>query len=381
MADKYSVFVDNENTTSKKFYRNLKTKVKVEKNTQSTIFDNSWLDLVESVVPYINKIYENPKKFIKNEEEILKIEKTKKVTIDSIKHLSKHTDFISKFDPETGDITPDKLLNVLKEETYNTYENRFAFTLVDVLEDFIKRVEEVIFNTENRKDNAFFCDAATNIDEEEVKFIVRIESNKYKKSNTKDEDLKNRINAIKNSITSWKQSGLYKGLIKERAAKVTNPLNKTNVILKNPNFQQAAMLWDFLHSFHINENSITSNTPDSVSTLPDNLQRLVDTSLMFCYLAMNMADTSGAAMSNLDYNDIIKDAAQNLFKDVISSIDEDDADVTDRNFVDEDSNGYKLMQQIKGIDSNIISKKIKETVDKYMEKANDMYFELKGDIK
>ena len=57
------------------------------------------------------------------EEIILDIEKTKKVTIESIKHLAKHTNFISEYKEEEDFIKPSKLLNVLKEETFNTYEN------------------------------------------------------------------------------------------------------------------------------------------------------------------------------------------------------------------------------------------------------------------
>ena len=64
------------------------------------------------------------------EEEVVKIEQAKKITVETIKHLSKNTNFIQTIDPVTGDVTPSKLLNVRKEESYDTYENRLIYTLV-----------------------------------------------------------------------------------------------------------------------------------------------------------------------------------------------------------------------------------------------------------
>ena len=80
-----------------------------------------WLDIFEKLLPYIEKILRNPKRFITTEEEIVKIESAKKVGVETVKHLAKHTNFIQDLDEKTGDVIPAKLLNVLKEETFNTY--------------------------------------------------------------------------------------------------------------------------------------------------------------------------------------------------------------------------------------------------------------------
>ena len=72
------------------------------------------------------------------------IEKYGESTFESIKHLAKHTNFISEYKEEEDFIKPSKLLNVLKEETFNTYENRFIYTLIDMLTKFIARQEEAL---------------------------------------------------------------------------------------------------------------------------------------------------------------------------------------------------------------------------------------------
>ena len=95
-------------------------------------------DKVEKTIPYIENILAAPTRLIVNEEEVVKIEKIKKVTVESIKHLSKNAGFIEDVD-ENGDVKPGKLLNVFKEETLNTYENRFIYTLIQKMRAIVVR--------------------------------------------------------------------------------------------------------------------------------------------------------------------------------------------------------------------------------------------------
>lgn len=48
---------------------------------------------------------------------------------------------------EDGTVIPNHLLNVYKEESLNTYENRFICTLITELQRFINKRFEVIFDT------------------------------------------------------------------------------------------------------------------------------------------------------------------------------------------------------------------------------------------
>ena len=59
-----------------------------------------WIDQIESSCPYLDIIVRNPKLTLIKEERIVNVEKSKKVTIESIKDLSKHTSYISKYDKQ-----------------------------------------------------------------------------------------------------------------------------------------------------------------------------------------------------------------------------------------------------------------------------------------
>ncbi len=111
------------------FYTKTENKVELKTDISQVIKDTSWIDKLEESIPFLDNIIRNPRKFIVSEEEIIPVEKTKKVTEESIKHLAKHTSLIQDVD-ENGDIMPLKLLNVFKEESTDLYENRFIYSLV-----------------------------------------------------------------------------------------------------------------------------------------------------------------------------------------------------------------------------------------------------------
>ena len=106
---------------SKKFIKKTSSTLRVETDKKKITRDIEWIEIMEETIPYIDNIFRSPNRFIVNEEEVVKIEQAKKVTVETIKHLSKNTNFIQTIDKKTGDVTPSKLLNVRKEESYDTY--------------------------------------------------------------------------------------------------------------------------------------------------------------------------------------------------------------------------------------------------------------------
>lgn len=79
----------------------------------------------------------NPRKFIVQEEDIVDVSLARSISTESVKFLAQHTNMISKVDEKTGDVTPSKILNITKEESFEIYENRFIYTLLLKLKDFV----------------------------------------------------------------------------------------------------------------------------------------------------------------------------------------------------------------------------------------------------
>ena len=367
---------DSTSQITEKYYSNLKKNVRIEKSTDGNVLELDWIDEIEKAVPYIDNIFENPKRFIISEEEILNIEKSKKVGVATVKHLSKHTNFISEVDEETGDIKPEKLLNELKEETFNTYENRFIYTLVDLMDSFVRRMEEKMESLNYSKNNTFESNSETNVMGEEVKCSVRMVASKKVDSLDNDDDTLQRIKVIKSNINSWKMTGVYTSLKKEKAAKVKSPLNRTNVLQKNPNFKIAASLWDYLNAYREQEEE-NEKHPDTINSLEQNLQNIIDNSSLMYYLIMKMSTTKNKYQIE-NYNRLTKEAAMNMMKQTTEMLMDSDTGITKQDLVDAVSDTYNEVKYKKMLDASLVETKIKNLVRNYIDKVDGSYFELEN---
>lgn len=242
------------------FSKNIKSTMRLKSDLSSDINSLEWLELIEEVCPYLDNIVRAPKVALVSEAEVTKIEKAKKTSVDTVKNLSKHTDYIDKIDPETGDVLPSKLLVVFREETFNTYENRFIYTLILNLLRYLTEKEELLKDLKPKNEKSLEYSATTTNGKEKIKVDLKINTTP---TNTLDEDndlektlnsIKKRIEKMKKFVNSWLASELITSLEKQHAILVMPPIKKTNLILKNPNFQMATKLWNFLYSVEESKN-------------------------------------------------------------------------------------------------------------------------------
>ena len=131
----FDLYEQESEQLTNRFLSNTKSEIRVNTDLEKVELDTDWIDEIEIAVPHLDAILKNPNRFIINEEEIVKIEKAKRVTVESIKDLAKHTNFIQAIDEEG--VKPSKILNINKEETFDTYENRLIYTLIQNTKNFI----------------------------------------------------------------------------------------------------------------------------------------------------------------------------------------------------------------------------------------------------
>lgn len=275
------------------FNKNIKSTMRLKSDLSSDVNSLEWLEIIEEVCPYLDNIVRTPKVALVSESEVTKIEKAKKTSVDTVKNLSKHTDYIDKIDPESGDVLPSKLLVVFREETFNTYENRFIYTLILNLLRFLTEKEEALKDLKPKNEKNLEYSATTTNGKEKVKIDLKINTTP---TNTGDDDndlektlnsIRKRIEKMKKFVNSWLASELIKSLEKQHAILVMPPIKKTNLILKNPNFQMATKLWDFLYSIEETKN----NNINGMDTKGNSLLRgiLDSASLMDYYVLDSVA--------------------------------------------------------------------------------------------
>ncbi len=310
-----------ENTKSKritKFNASLKSDYSLASNYEKVEADFAWLDIMEDTIMYLDNILRNPNRFIINEEEIVKVEQAKRITVDSIKHLAKHTSFIQEID-ETGDVKPSKILNINKDESFNTYENRFIYTLINNMKLFLEMREKEIYSSSFLKDDKK-CEynASTRVGAEKISVNMVLTSRVDFSKNDGEKDgltLPQRLEKLKLRISDLTNTQVYVALAKEHVAKVIPPIKKTNLILKNTNFQYAMKLWDYLQAFRGSGSQVVKDK----KTIKDNIavgQMLNDTFLL-SYLAVASVNSHETEIDNDAKSELVEDLTNKMIDRIV----------------------------------------------------------------
>ena len=99
MQKSFEVEVDEQvKEKSRNFIKKIKSGMHFKSDLDSSINSLEWLEEIELVCPYIDNIVRAPRMALINEEEVFKIEKAKKIGVESVKDLAKHTNYIEKID-------------------------------------------------------------------------------------------------------------------------------------------------------------------------------------------------------------------------------------------------------------------------------------------
>ena len=227
-----------------------------------------WVSAIERCLPALDELIRKPARYIAETEEVLPIELTKRVSGRSVAHLARHTDYISR--NEYGELTPTKLLNVFREDSLLTYENKFLNTLISRLYLFIgkraKIAEEA--GADEKLDN-FEFESAFEHGEGRGRIKIEVE---YSERNTEETARKpflgtglwHRVQRLNEIVSGYMQSSFVKAMDKNY---IRPPVMRTNAILKNKYFNECLALWEFIESYEDAGYGITVS--ETVKDVPD----------------------------------------------------------------------------------------------------------------
>ncbi len=217
---------------------------------ETKVFDEEWIKTLESYFPSIDKIANTPKTGIRYEQEIVPVEKAKKINSESVRHLASHTHFVKEV-RDGNYVIPKKILTSYAEQEFSIYENRFIKTLIDRLFVFVNNRYNVIKdNVLSSNKNHVNISSDFNINNASVNINVDVVIKKTVNSQNEKNNLYllKRVEKLNRMIMAYKNSELYKKLI--NAPKVNPPIMQTNIIMKNPDFKNCYMLWLFLDKYN-----------------------------------------------------------------------------------------------------------------------------------
>ncbi len=218
------------------------------------VIDMEWVTAIEDTLPYIEKAIDEQRRFIVENNEIYRIDKAKIINKDSVKHLIQHTNFIDNIDDD-GKVTPNKVLTIEREDSFETYENRFLITLIENALNFVADKYRKMVDAPTDTYNKIEMERDLELNNQHVTFKVEY-SNEVKDAKADDLNVKDfeklsdfdRVRRIREKLNSFLNTDMMQSL--KKCIRVKPPINRTNLMTKNPNYKAGLDLFNYLYAYN-----------------------------------------------------------------------------------------------------------------------------------
>lgn len=225
------------------------TTIEQQREELVKVVDEEWISMIEDSLDAINTIIENPRRFITTEEEVVPVSLAKKISADSVRHLSQNTQFLAPSDD--GGVHPTRILNVNTVETYDLYENRFIYHLIQRLLTFVdKRTDVIFWSTGNEIRNRFKMHSKIDDAYEEIEYNVEMtvkNRQSFAENDADNMDVFMRIDRVRRLVMALRGASFCQ--IMNGCSAVRSPIQRTNLIMKDPNYRKCYQLWQFMERY------------------------------------------------------------------------------------------------------------------------------------
>ena len=247
--------VDNDTPRFLRAYMNVKDRESEDINTVFSVchIEQDWVEAIEVGLPFFEKAIKEERQFIRNDGEVLPIEKIRKTSKDSIQDLAKHANYITHEAPDDleTEVLPDKMLMIQKESDFAIYENRVLYAGLMYLKDFVASRLVEIKETTN-----------TYLVKQHIKKTIDMGSRKihinldYDESRVNDpllteknneKDVIDRLDQILTGVLALLKTPLMREVSKVEM--VSRPIAKTNILKMNRNFRESLACFEYIANY------------------------------------------------------------------------------------------------------------------------------------
>lgn len=223
---------------------------KIEIKRAFCTIEEDWVEAIEAGLVHVEKAIKQDRQFIRSNGEIIPIEKVKHVSKESVEHLAKHSNLITRYE-EGEDIVPDKLYTVERLNDYAVYENRFLYMLLCYLRDFITIRYNDITELTHKYEATISLDKKIATGRGQMTYTLSMhdvrKNDQYLKDHNPARDIIDRIDLILKAVLAFLATPLME--VVSKAPMLKPPITKTNVLKMNNNFKGAVALYDFIIAY------------------------------------------------------------------------------------------------------------------------------------
>ena len=213
------------------------------------VVDERWIGTIEEGIDAIFNIIDKPRRFVTTKEEVVPVALARKITADSVRHLSMNTQFIAS--DENGEIQPTRILNVSTEESFDLYENRFVYHLIQRLFTFVdKRTDVIFWSAGDEICNTMSMESKVDDAYEEISYKVEMtikNRQSYAENDSDHMEVFKRIDRLRRLVRDLRNSSFCE--LMAGCARVQSPIQRTNLMMKDPSYRACYKLWQFIESY------------------------------------------------------------------------------------------------------------------------------------
>ena len=256
------------------------------------------------------------------------------------------------------------------------------YTLVQNTRLFIKRKTDELMksiNSENEQDDnekdstKLEYNATSEVKDEKVSVQVELSSElnpNGDESQDKNKQILDRIEEIKRKIDVVTNSEPYKVIDKLHITLVREPIRKTNVVLKNVNFQYAMKLWSYLRE-NFDETELEETEENKNYMDQGELKQFIDETFLLQYLAMKTMDEDRKE-NEATYQELKEKLVEQMLEKMIDMEDDESENINGKSDAEQQliqmiSEKYEVIKYKK----TEIIKEIQQIFKKYIEKYEE----------
>jgi len=250
------------------------------------VVDTAWVDSIESSLKAFQHIIESPRNIIKEEEIIVNVANAKKSGSDVVRHLAQHASLVEKYEEDTGDVRPSKLMQKFREDSTGIYENRLVFTALEMAHQFVKIRHDALLESMSDEFGAKLridSDMVTATENMHMEMYMHIkDTDSALDTEDKNSDVFNRIAKIHRVLSILMTSPFAQRLMNKPRVKGT--VTKTNVLKKDPNYKTIMHLFEFLRGYQ--DIGYTIKIIEQNPAINEHFERDIYHNILFNYLVL-----------------------------------------------------------------------------------------------
>lgn len=212
--------------------------------------DTDWIERIEAALPLVESAVRQNRQFILRQGESVPIEKARRVSKDSVVHLSRHSELITTEPASGGELIPEKIYMTENITTYDVYENRFLYMLLCYIRDFTElRYQRILELAASCSSNISMRKEITD-GSRRISYCLQFSETSRGMEGIDTSEAEAEIGRIQQILQSVEQL-LKTDLMKEVSAApmLKPPIVRNNVMLHSPNFQAAFELYAYLDAY------------------------------------------------------------------------------------------------------------------------------------